>query len=91
MCYESPQDSGSGGVPVYLVKALEQGSVLNIATTDSAGAAIAKFLDAADHYSRAWVCGEDGNHLVFDELVRRAQEETDRARMEPPACRDRRS
>lgn len=62
-------------MPIYLVRAVERGSIIDVATVDTARVAIIKFLDAADQYSRTWVCDHEGHDIVFDELVRRAEEE----------------
>ena len=62
-------------MPTYLVRAVDRGSIVDVIAVDTARLAIIRFLDAADQYPRVWVCDEDGNDVVFDELIRRAEEE----------------
>jgi len=63
-------------VPVYEIKAVDHSkAVVLIATTDTASAALMKFLDALPSYRRVWVSDEAGADVSQEELVVRAAHE----------------
>lgn len=63
-------------MPVYEIKAVDHSkAVVLIATTDTASAALMKFLDALPSYRRVWVSDEAGADVSQEELVVRAAQE----------------
>jgi len=62
---------------IYVIRAVDKGAAIDIATVDTARQAIVKFLDALERHERAWVNDGSGHDMSIDELARLALEEVD--------------
>ena len=62
---------------VFSIKAVDRGTIFEVATVDSAKQALIQYLDALDRYNCAWVSDQSEGDIQIDELVRLAQDDSE--------------